>query len=55
MNEQNRPTRQGSEKSSVSPLVTLLACLLTGLVVFLATFFSLTGYYGSEILSLIHI
>lgn len=49
MNEQNRPTRQGSEKSSVSPLVTLLACLLTGLVVFLATFFSLTGYYGSEI------
>lgn len=49
MNEQNRPTRKGSEKSSVSPLVTLLACLLTGLVVFLATFFSLTGYYGSEI------
>ena len=49
MNEQNRPTRQGSEKSSVSPLVTLLACLLTGLVVFLATFFSLSGYYSAEI------
>ena len=30
-------------------LVTLLACLLTGIVVFLATFFSLSGYYSSEI------
>ena len=30
-------------------LVTLLACLLTGIVVFLTTFFALTGYYGSEI------
>lgn len=29
--------------------VTALACVLTGIVVFLATFFSLTGYYGKEI------
>lgn len=52
MNEQNRPTREGrnrTEKSSVTPLVTLLACLLTGLVVFLSTFFALSGYYSAEI------
>ena len=55
MNDQNRPneTNETVEPASLlhrhPRLVTALACIVTGIVVFLATFFSITGYYGNEI------
>ena len=52
MNEQNRPTEPTAPASvwrSHPRLFTALACLVTGIVVFLATFFSVTRYYGNEI------
>ena len=51
MNRSDEPmpsAKPETGQSARSVLVTVLACLLTGLIVFLATFFSLTGYYGSE-------
>ena len=53
MKEQNQP--QVDERGRAVPppsrslLVTVLACLLTGLVVFLSTFFALSGYYSAEV------
>ena len=52
MNDQNRPTEPTAPASvwrSHPRLFTALACLVTGIVVFLATFFSVTRYYGNEI------
>ena len=51
MNRQDEfPSPEQKKGSQPRPLLTtLLACLLTGIVVFLATFFSLSGYYSSEI------
>ena len=52
MNDQNQPietTEPTPVWRSHPRLFTALACLVTGIVVFLATFFSITGYYRNEI------
>jgi len=52
MNQQNQPTKRRSpdaEARTRSVIVTVLACILTGIVVFLATFFSVTQHYREEI------
>ena len=55
MNDLNRPN-EANETTEPAPfvnrhprLVAALACVVTGIVVFLVTFFSITAYYGNEI------
>ncbi len=51
MNRQDEfPSRPQKNGRSLSPvLIAVLSCVLTGLIVFAATFFSLTAYYSEKI------
>ena len=52
MNRRDQPVKPEAQRAGSPPrpaLVTILACILTGIVVFLATFFSVTQRYRDEI------